>query len=286
METLLNEINGFISSRMFFFILAVVFFLSMAAWEFLSIKKRIDKEVRARSYRTNLINLVFNNLIMLLVSVQFFYTLANIYSLDIFPRLGKLVGIEINSFLGIAIQFIILDFLIYTWHVINHKFDFLWNFHKVHHCDYDLNTSTGIRFHVGELLLSLVYKGIIVLTLGISTEIMIAFEFITIYAALFHHSNIKVPRESLLCFFFIMPSHHATHHSVPRQHHDSNYGVFFSIWDYVLRTRNPHQPNSFGLAQTPEMGFSQLFWFPLTFSYIVLVVVLLSVLFLARWYWG
>ncbi len=286
MGTLLNGSDGFIPSKIFFFIIAVVSFLFMAAWEFLSIKKRVNKEIRVRSYLTNLINLVFNNLIMLLISVQFFYALANIYSLNIFPRLGKLVGIEINSPLGIAIQFIILDFLIYIWHIINHKFDFLWNFHKAHHCDHDLNTSTGIRFHIGELLLSLFYKGIIVLILGIPPEIMIAFEFITIYAALFHHSNIKVPGESLLCFLFIMPSHHATHHSVPRQYHDSNYGVFFSIWDYVLRTRNPHQPNSFGLAQIPEMSFPQLFRFSLTFSYIVLVVILLSSLFLVRWYWG
>ncbi len=48
----------------------------------------------------------------------------------------------------------LLDYTLYLWHVLTHKLPFLWRFHLVHHVDLDMDASTALRFHFGELTIS------------------------------------------------------------------------------------------------------------------------------------
>jgi sterol desaturase/sphingolipid hydroxylase (fatty acid hydroxylase superfamily) len=45
----------------------------------------------------------------------------------------------------------LLDYGLYGWHILTHKVPFLWRFHLVHHIDLDLDVSTALRFHFGEM---------------------------------------------------------------------------------------------------------------------------------------
>jgi sterol desaturase/sphingolipid hydroxylase (fatty acid hydroxylase superfamily) len=55
---------------------------------------------------------------------------------------------------GLALDLLLLDFLIYWWHRANHQWHFLWRFHLVHHLDRTLDSTSALRFHFGEVLIS------------------------------------------------------------------------------------------------------------------------------------
>ena len=42
----------------------------------------------------------------------------------------------------------------YLWHILVHKVPFLWRFPQPHHVDLDMDASTALRFHFGEMVLS------------------------------------------------------------------------------------------------------------------------------------
>jgi sterol desaturase/sphingolipid hydroxylase (fatty acid hydroxylase superfamily) len=65
-----------------------------------------------------------------------------------------------------VLAFLLLDYTNYIWHRLNHTFPWLWRFHQVHHTDMDMDVSTAWRFHVGEVLLSIFFRGGMVAVVG------------------------------------------------------------------------------------------------------------------------
>lgn len=137
-----------------------------------------------------------------------------------------------------AIAFLLLDYGNYLWHILNHKLPFLWRFHLVHHTDRDLDVTTAIRFHFGELIGSVFFRGAITFLSGASPLIVLIYEIFFEGATQFHHSNLKLPftLEKALNKLIVTPRMHGIHHSMIRQETDSNYSVIFSFWDRLHDT--------------------------------------------------
>lgn len=140
--------------------------------------------------------------------------------------------------------FLIMDYTNYLWHVLNHKWPFLWRFHVVHHSDPDLDLTTALRFHFGEIIGSVFYRGFFVFLSGATPLNVLLYEIIFEGATQFHHSNWKLPQqlEARLNKVMVTPRMHGIHHSVIRQETDSNYSVIFSCWDRLHRTLNLNKP--------------------------------------------
>ena len=149
---------------------------------------------------------------------------------------------------GLAFDVLLLDFLIYWWHRANHEWPLLWRFHEVHHLDRFLDSTSAIRFHFGEVLLSAGVRAAIVLLLGFPFASIVLFESLLLCATIFHHSNLRLPAglERALSLTIITPGIHWVHHRAVRADTDSNYGTLFSFWDRMFRTRSPTR-------RTPEM---------------------------------
>jgi sterol desaturase/sphingolipid hydroxylase (fatty acid hydroxylase superfamily) len=141
--------------------------------------------------------------------------------------------------------FLVLDYTNYLWHILNHKIPFLWRFHLVHHCDPDLDVTTAFRFHFGELVGSVFYRGAMVFLSGATPMNVLLYELLFETATQFHHSNWKLPYrlEKALNKIIVTPRMHGIHHSVIKQETDSNFAVIFSFWDRLHRTvrLNVHQ---------------------------------------------
>lgn len=152
--------------------------------------------------------------------------------------IGLLNLIELPLVANLIVSLIFLDFAIYLQHVVSHKIDFLWKFHRVHHTDVDLDTTSALRFHPIEILLSSFYKAALIFIFGINVEAIIIFEIILNFMAMFNHSNIHIPTalERLLRLFVVTPQMHIIHHSVEQEESDMNYGFNLSIWDRVFKT--------------------------------------------------
>jgi sterol desaturase/sphingolipid hydroxylase (fatty acid hydroxylase superfamily) len=142
------------------------------------------------------------------------------------------------TWLEATIAFLLLDYSNYLWHIILHKMPLMWRFHLVHHTDLDLDISTSFRFHFGELIGSVFFRGAAVLLIGISPLMVLIYEIAFDAANQFQHSNIKMPFlfEKILNKILVTPRMHGIHHSVKKSETDSNYSIIFSFWDRLHKT--------------------------------------------------
>ncbi|MEO6949728.1 MAG: sterol desaturase family protein [Ginsengibacter sp.] len=137
-----------------------------------------------------------------------------------------------------AIAFLLLDYSNYLWHIVLHKIPFMWRFHLVHHTDLDLDITTAFRFHFGELIGSVFFRGAAVILIGISPLMVLIYEITFDASNQFQHSNMKIPFqfEKILNKILVTPRMHGIHHSMKRRETDSNFSIIFSFWDRVHST--------------------------------------------------
>ncbi len=135
-----------------------------------------------------------------------------------------------------------LDLVSYLWHRANHVWPFLWRFHQVHHSDATFTVSTALRFHPGELVLSLPFRLLAVIGLGATPVAVVTFEILFAVANLFEHGDINLPghTERRLGRVCVTPALHRRHHSYLRAELNSNFGTIFIWWDHLLGTYRPN----------------------------------------------
>ena len=151
---------------------------------------------------------------------------------------GLLWHLPVPLWLGYVIGFLLLDCTFYYWHFLNHHIPFLWRFHNVHHIDLDLDVSTAVRFHYGEMIFSIGFRSLQVGLLGIPATMFLFYELIFEAATEFHHSNWKMPIhiERFLVKWIVTPRMHGIHHSIVEEETGSNFSVIFAFWDRIHRT--------------------------------------------------
>ena len=145
-----------------------------------------------------------------------------------------------SGWIGLGFDLIILDCWIYIWHRLNHIVPFLWRFHIVHHLDETLDVTSGLRFHFGEVVLSSLVRSAVIFMLAVPFSTVIIFETCVASAALFHHSNLSLPKwfERPLSWLIVTPSIHWVHHHALRGDTDSNYATVLSVWDRIFQSRS------------------------------------------------
>ena len=102
--------------------------------------------------------------------------------------------IQIPSWLAILLSVVLLDLAIWFQHWVVHHVPVLWQFHKVHHADRDLDVTSGARFHPVEIALSLLYKAALVLVLGVPAIAVVIFDIFLNGMAMFNHANFRIPQ--------------------------------------------------------------------------------------------
>lgn len=142
---------------------------------------------------------------------------------------------------GLVLDLVLLDLWIYWWHRANHEIPLLWRFHAMHHLDRVLDSSSALRFHFGEVLLSAVARALTIVLLGLPIASVVIFEALVLGAAIFHHSNLALPPrlEAALSCIVVTPSIHWVHHHRIRHDTDANYSTVLSLWDRLFASRSP-----------------------------------------------
>jgi sterol desaturase/sphingolipid hydroxylase (fatty acid hydroxylase superfamily) len=153
-------------------------------------------------------------------------------------QFGLNYAFQAPRWIEFAIAFFLLDYSIYIWHILLHKLPIMWRFHLVHHTDLDLDITTAFRFHFGELIGSVFYRGAVVVLIGATPLMVLVYEVVFEVATQFHHSNTKLPfhMEKVLNKIIVTPRMHGIHHSMVKRETDSNYATIFSFWDRLHRT--------------------------------------------------
>jgi sterol desaturase/sphingolipid hydroxylase (fatty acid hydroxylase superfamily) len=201
----------------------------------LSIPYRKSTVSKAKRWLINLGMVGVNNVVLTLVFGSAPLLLAAYVSQN---GLGILPKIPAPYWLKVLIVLMFLDFMLWTWHLLNHVVPFLWRFHRVHHTDLNMDATTATRFHIGELSISMVIKMALIYILGADVFMVLLFDTLVVAVAQFHHSSLKVPArfEKIIHPLFVPPSMHRIHHSVKIKERDTNYGTLFSLWDRFMGT--------------------------------------------------
>lgn len=185
-------------------------------------------------------------------------------------RLGLLGLLRLPAPLAAVVGFLAMDLSFYYWHLLNHRVPFLWRFHNVHHLDPDLDVSTALRFHFGELAFSAGFRIVQILAIGVTPWLYAAYELVFQANTLFHHSNVRLPIrfERGLNRVLVTPRMHGIHHSQIQRETNSNYGVVFPWWDRLHRTLGLNVPQSAitigvaGYSRPEDNRLWQALWIP------------------------
>jgi len=177
------------------------------------------------------------------------------------------VGLVYQTEMPVALRWILaillLDCWQYWWHRINHRVRFLWRFHSIHHSDREMDASSGVRFHTGEIVMSMIARLAVLPLIGVTIPQLVFYEAVSLIIVLFHHSNIRVPEniDIALRWLVVTPWMHWVHHSRKQLETDSNYSSFLSVWDRIFgsfRLRDKPQNIKLGLDDWQEQEWRSL----------------------------
>lgn len=167
----------------------------------------------------------------------------------------------LTLFIGVALY----DVTAYWIHRGTHKIPLLWRFHRVHHSETTMDSSTVFRFHpielilvfgMGNILTALIF-GTDLLSLGLYYLILYIFFF-------FEHSNLNYPKwlDSALGWILVTPNIHKVHHEKDQYYTDSNYADIFILWDRLFSTYKylPISKIRYGLIEFDD-DKKQTFWY-------------------------
>ncbi|MDO8839011.1 MAG: sterol desaturase family protein [Parvibaculum sp.] len=236
---------------------------SMALWE-LAAPRRAPSMPRWRRWPTNLALSAIGTLLVRIVVPL----VAAAAAVEAARRgIGLFNWIGAPAAVAIPLSMIALDLLIYAQHVVFHRLGFLWRLHRIHHADPDVDVTTGIRFHPVEILISMGVKILAVALLGAPVVAVVLFEVLLNAAAMFNHSNVRLPvaADRILRRIVVTPDMHRVHHSVHQDEHDMNFGFSLSIWDrlfgtYRAQPRDGHEAMRIGLLAYPAPAPAGLGW--------------------------
>jgi sterol desaturase/sphingolipid hydroxylase (fatty acid hydroxylase superfamily) len=197
-------------------------------------KKRHD----INNFVVTLISFIVNGLISVAVVSSLIYTSEH--------QLGLLNLIHLPEIVEVIVGLLLIDFGSYVIHNLQHKIPFLWRLHRVHHADPNLNTSSALRFHPFDVVLSQgLYPCLWIPIMGISMTSFVIYGTIALPLLVMQHSNIKFPEwlERYGRLIFSTPGWHKIHHSDEQQFTDSHYGDVFTFWDRIFGTWHKVKPD-------------------------------------------
>ncbi len=185
---------------------------------------------------------------------------------------NNLVAIKVNNlpvWSQLLILFFLRDFTHFNIHRLLHRYEWLWQFHKVHHSIEQMGFAGHLRYHWME---NIVYKSLEYIPLamiGFGIDDFFIVHIITLSMGHFNHANINVPLGPFK-YIFNNPQMHIWHHAekLPTKH-GVNFGITLSIWDYIFKTN--YIPRS---GRDEKLGFDDVedfpessFWKQITFPW-------------------
>ena len=211
------------------------------------------RDMRARVMLDNLaVALAGSGLLRVLVPVGTVGTAlwAQAQGIGLFPALA------LDGVAAIMATVVLMDLAIWSQHVASHRWPWLWRLHRVHHVATRFEATLGLRFHPLEILVSLGWKLLLVVALGLPAAGIALYETLLALAALWTHADLALPPrlERALRWLVVTPYMHRIHHSVHRAETDSNFSFHLSLWDrlfgsYVDAPRDGHAGMAIGLHE-------------------------------------
>src|SRR5712692_6491417 len=106
-------------------------------------------------------------------------------------QVGLLHWLGLSGWARTVAGILLLDYTLWFWHWANHRIFFFWRFHSVHHVDLDMDASTALRFHFGELGMSVGFRALQIVAIGADPPSVAIYQLLLFASSLFHHSSAR-----------------------------------------------------------------------------------------------
>lgn len=173
---------------------------------------------------------------------------ANVLFVGVFFFLSGFVPwrIPVNGW-TMLLAVVLVDFLYYWEHRLEHRIRLLWSYHSIHHSSPIYNYTTALRVSFIDNFVTWIFF-VPAILLGLHPiVVLLAISVMLVYQTWVHTELIGTL--GVLEFVLMTPSLHRVHHGSDTIYLDKNYGAIFSVWDRCFGTfqKELHRP-TYGLT--------------------------------------
>lgn len=199
------------------------------------------------------VNILTGLAAILTQSVVKMYFLTNLYPSVYEHRMWD-IGLTIPAWI---LGFFLYTFIQYATHYFYHKVRIFWCLHEVHHSAIHMNTTTGLRSSIFDIV-SLDIFYLLIPLIGINPLIyFILYTINKFWGSVIHINESIISRIPLLEHILVTPATHHLHHARNIPYLDKNYGEIIPWFDQLFGTYaiTKEKPLYGTLSVQHQMGF-------------------------------
>jgi sterol desaturase/sphingolipid hydroxylase (fatty acid hydroxylase superfamily) len=170
-------------------------------------------------------------------------------------------GVSDHAVVSLLIYLLVMDALDYAIHRGQHRFDWWWRLHSLHHAQRQMTMWSDNRNHLLDDLVRSVIVVVVAQLIGIAPSQFVVIVALTQLSESFHHANLRVWFGRFGERLWVSPRFHREHHSV--QAGEQNFGVLLPWWDMLCGTANfEHRFERTGVRDQVAQGrdYGRGFW--------------------------
>lgn len=201
---------------------------------------------------------LFQNILfqVLFVVINLFFASFQVFCINWLNQheIGLLYLVDLPYWAVLLLGVVLYDFTTYWQHRAAHKVPLLWRFHRVHHSDTTMDSTTYFRAHPVEIFLYYSIGNILCsLIFGTDVLALALYFFILTFFVIMEHSNLRYPAwlNKTVGWVVVTPDMHKVHHEQDQFYTDSNFADIFILWDRIFGTYKfkPVEQITFGLKE-------------------------------------
>ncbi|GAA4335463.1 sterol desaturase family protein [Pigmentiphaga soli] len=162
---------------------------------------------------------------------------------------GLWPGVTDVAWVSLLIYLLVFDLIDYLFHRAEHRFEWMWALHAVHHSQRQMTLWSDNRNH---LLSDLMRDTVVVAVshlIGVPPGQFVAVVILGRLVESFSHANVRLAFGRLGQRLLVGPRFHRHHHAIAESHapgqaparpYGCNFAVLFPIWDILFRTADFH----------------------------------------------
>jgi sterol desaturase/sphingolipid hydroxylase (fatty acid hydroxylase superfamily) len=155
---------------------------------------------------------------------------------DFVPALAQ------SPFAAFCVYLLVLDLADYWRHRLQHRFQWWWALHSLHHSQRQMTFWNDDRNHLLDELIGGFWFAGVAFLIGVPPEQFVAAVMLTRFVESLSHANVRFGFGGLGERLLVSPRFHRTHHAVGVGHegkrHGCNFATLFPLWDMVFGTAN------------------------------------------------
>ncbi|MEJ8854021.1 sterol desaturase family protein [Variovorax robiniae] len=174
-------------------------------------------------------------------------------------------GVTDIPWVAFVIYLVVLDFVEYLIHRGQHRFNWWWGLHSLHHSQRQMTMWSDNRNHLLDDVIHDVIIVVVAQLIGVAPGQFIAIVAFTQLSESLQHANLRLSFGAIGERLWISPRFHRVHHSIGIGHESNgpttlgghNFGVLLPWWDMLFRTGDfTHRYEPTGIRDQVEPGAS------------------------------